>query len=41
LPPGFFDAESVVRRPLVLLKNIGLGDLRLGQPATELSGGEA
>ena len=37
----FFDAEPVVRKPLALLQAIGLGYLRLGQPATELSGGEA
>jgi excinuclease ABC subunit A len=38
---AFFDAEPVVRKPLALLAAIGLGYLRLGQPATELSGGEA
>jgi excinuclease ABC subunit A len=37
----FFEAEAVVKRPLALLHDIGLGYLRLGQPATELSGGEA
>jgi excinuclease ABC subunit A len=37
----FFDAERSLRRPLHLLQDIGLGYLRLGQPATELSGGEA
>jgi len=37
----FFDGEAVVKRPLTLLHDIGLGYLRLGQPATELSGGEA
>ncbi|MDH5822561.1 excinuclease ABC subunit UvrA [Luteimonas sp. RD2P54] len=38
---AFFEAEPAVRRPLALLEAIGLGYLRLGQPATELSGGEA
>ncbi|RYE55890.1 MAG: excinuclease ABC subunit A, partial [Hyphomicrobiales bacterium] len=37
----FFANEEVVARPLQLLREIGLGYLRLGQPATELSGGEA
>ncbi|HEY2683053.1 MAG TPA: excinuclease ABC subunit UvrA [Steroidobacteraceae bacterium] len=37
----FFAAEPSVQRPLKLLNAIGLGYLRLGQPATELSGGEA
>ncbi|MCS3507032.1 excinuclease ABC subunit UvrA [Achromobacter sp. JUb104] len=38
---AFFNEEPVVQRPLSLLHEIGLGYLRLGQPATELSGGEA
>jgi len=38
---AFFADEAVVQRPLQLLRDIGLGYLRLGQPATELSGGEA
>lgn len=38
---GFFGAVAGVHRPLKLLQDIGLGYLRLGQPATELSGGEA
>ncbi|MFQ6309670.1 excinuclease ABC subunit UvrA [Lysobacter capsici] len=38
---AFFADEDAVRRPLTLLRDIGLGYLRLGQPATELSGGEA
>ena len=37
----FFSNERGVHRSLQLLKDIGLGYLRLGQPATELSGGEA
>nr|MDQ2736797.1 excinuclease ABC subunit A [Pseudomonadota bacterium] len=37
----FFADEAAVLKPLVLLRDIGLGYLRLGQPATELSGGEA
>ena len=37
----FFAEEAALARPLGLLKGIGLGYLRLGQPATELSGGEA
>ena len=36
-----FAAEPGVLRPLTVLQDIGLGYLRLGQPATELSGGEA
>ncbi len=37
----FFADEPALARPLSLLQGIGLGYLRLGQPATELSGGEA
>src|SRR5213079_2198580 len=37
----FFAEAPQVRRALDLLRLIGLGYLRLGQPATELSGGEA
>jgi len=37
----FFADEPTVRRPLHVLREVGLGYLRLGQPATELSGGEA
>jgi excinuclease ABC subunit A len=36
-----FKGEPAVLRPLTVLHDIGLGYLRLGQPATELSGGEA
>jgi excinuclease ABC subunit A len=37
----FFAEEHGIFRPLKLLRDMGLGYLRLGQPATELSGGEA
>jgi excinuclease ABC subunit A len=37
----FFASEPSVMRSLDVLREIGLGYLRLGQPATELSGGEA
>ena len=37
----FFTGNAAVLRPLEILRDIGLGYLRLGQPATELSGGEA
>ncbi|GAA1140085.1 excinuclease ABC subunit UvrA [Ornithinicoccus hortensis] len=36
-----FDGEPPVRRALAALQALGLGYLTLGQPATELSGGEA
>jgi excinuclease ABC subunit A len=38
---GFFAASPKVLRRLQVLDEIGLGYLRLGQPATTLSGGEA
>lgn len=38
---AFFADEAQVRRYLDVLRQVGLGYLRLGQPATELSGGEA
>jgi excinuclease ABC subunit A len=37
----FFAEEPQVLRSLGVLREVGLGYLRLGQPATELSGGEA
>jgi excinuclease ABC subunit A len=37
----FFAEEPHVQRSLLVLREVGLGYLRLGQPATELSGGEA
>jgi excinuclease ABC subunit A len=37
----FFAEEPAIHRALAVLREVGLGYLRLGQPATELSGGEA
>ena len=38
---AFFAGEASIHRSLDVLREVGLGYLRLGQPATELSGGEA
>ncbi len=37
----FFDAFPAIKRKLQTLTDVGLGYIRLGQPATTLSGGEA
>jgi len=37
----FFASDAAISRGLETLQEVGLGYLRLGQPATELSGGEA
>ena len=37
----FFSDQPMLQRSLSVLKQVGLGYIRLGQPATELSGGEA
>ena len=38
---GFFEAHPSIRRKLQTLQEVGLGYIRIGQPATTLSGGEA
>jgi excinuclease ABC subunit A len=38
---GFFSAVPAIRDKLETLKRVGLGYVRVGQPATTLSGGEA
>ncbi|AFL90530.1 excinuclease ABC, A subunit [Terriglobus roseus DSM 18391] len=38
---AFFQDDTTIERALRILLEVGLGYLRLGQPATELSGGEA
>lgn len=37
----FFDAIPSIRRKIETLRDVGLGYIRLGQPSTTLSGGEA
>ena len=37
----FFSEDATLQRSLEVLHQVGVGYLRLGQPATELSGGEA
>ena len=38
---AFFEDDAHIRRALDVLRQVGVGYIRLGQPATELSGGEA
>ncbi|MDO5337402.1 MAG: excinuclease ABC subunit UvrA [Eubacteriales bacterium] len=38
---GFFDAVPSIKRKIQTLYDVGLSYIRLGQPSTELSGGEA
>jgi excinuclease ABC subunit A len=37
----FFDAHPAIKRKLKTLQEVGLGYIKIGQPATTLSGGEA
>jgi len=37
----FFESEDIIREKLNILNDVGLGYIRLGQPANTLSGGEA
>ena len=37
----FFKNHTIIRRKLETIRNVGLGYIRLGQPSTTLSGGEA
>ena len=38
---AFFDAHPSIRRKLKTLQEVGMGYIKIGQPATTLSGGEA
>ena len=40
-PLAFFEHIPTIRRKIETLSEVGLGYIRLGQPSTELSGGEA
>jgi excinuclease ABC subunit A len=37
----FFENHKIIQRKLITLRDVGLGYIHLGQPATTLSGGEA